>query len=153
MLTYILPIRPQEVVRLLQAEIAATHRQPELYYSAWEDYLIEEDFDRRSFGITDGEDYSLVSVDAVLNIEPRLERNYWVLKVVVHRDVGPRKIDDAAALIGATLTLEQFTAFLADRDNIATVRLDVSTPFAHEHFNTWLDELRARHPVTAPVEN
>lgn len=153
MLTYLLPIRPQEVVRLLQAEIAATHRQPELYYSTWEDYLIEEDFNRKSFGITDGEDYSLVSVDAVLNIEPRLEQNYWVLKVVVHRDVGPRKIDDTAGLIGATLTLEQFTALLADRDNVASVRLDVSTSFAREHFNAWLDELAARHPVPLTAGN
>jgi len=151
--TYILPVPPQEIVRLLQAEIAATHRQPELYYSAWEDYLIEDDSDRRSFGITNGEEYILVSVDAVLNIEPRLEQNYWVPQVVVHRNIGPQKIDDAAALIGATLILEQFTAFLADRNNVVSVRLDVSTSFAREHFFTRLDELRARHPASLAAEN
>lgn len=146
MLIYILSIRPEAVVRLLKAELTATDRQPELYYSAWEDYLIEEDFDRRRLGVTDSVDYHLVSVDAVLNIEPRLEQNYWTLKVIAHRDVGPQKINDAAALIGAKLTLEQFAALLADRANSVTVRLDVATPFALEHFNTWLTELRARHP-------
>ena len=70
-----------------------------------------------------------------------------MLKVVVHRDIGPQRIDDATALIGATLTLEQFTAFLTDRDNVASVRLDVSTSFAREQFNSWLDELAARHPL------
>jgi hypothetical protein len=126
MLTYILPTRPEEVVRLLKAEIAATHGQPELCYSVWEDYLIKEHLDCRSLGGRNGEDYDLVSADAVLNIEPRLEQNYWMLKVVAHRDVGPQKICDAAALIGAKLTLEQFEAVLGDRDKVVTVRLDVS---------------------------
>jgi hypothetical protein len=145
MLTYILPTRPEEVVRLLKAEIAATHGQPELCYSVWEDYLIKEHLDCRSLGGRNGEDYDLVSADAVLNIEPRLEQNYWMLKVVAHRDVGPQKICDAAALIGAKLTLEQFEAVLGDRDKVVTVRLDVSKPFARAHFNSWLDDLRARH--------
>jgi len=145
MLTYILPIRPEEIVRLLKAEVAATDGQRELYYSVWEDYLIEEDSKRRSLGVTDGKDYNLVRADAVLNIEPPVERNYWALKVVAHRDVGPRKIDDAAALIGTKLTLEQFVAVVADRANVVTVRLDVSNPFARDRFNTWLGALRARH--------
>ncbi len=146
MLSYILPICPQEVVRLLEAELATTYGQPELCYSIWEDYLIEEDFDRGSLGITDAEAYSLVSIDAVLNIEPRLEQNYWVLKIVVHRDLGPQKGGDTATFIGATLTLAQFTALLADPQNLVAVRLDVSTSFGREHFNDWLDELEARHP-------
>ena len=147
MLSYLLPVRAHEIVRLLQAELEATHQQPELFYNAWEDYLVEEDFDRDVFGLTDGEAYSLVSVDAVLNVEPRLEQNYWVLRVTVHRDLGPQVIDDTAALIGARLDLAQFTGFLADPANSVTVRLDVTTPFAREHFNDWLAEQRARHPV------
>ncbi len=145
MLTYILQIRPEEVVRLLKVEIAATHGQPELYYRVWEDYLIEKDSGRRRLGVTDRKDYNLVSADAVLNIEPQLEQNYWVLKVIAHRDIGSQKIYDTAALIGVKLTLEQFAAVLADRGNVVTVRLDVSNPSARDHFNTWLDDLRARH--------
>ena len=153
MLTYILPIPPQLVVRLLEAEIETAHQQPELYHSAWEDYLIEEDFDRASYGISDGTDYSLVSVDAVLNIEPRLEQNYRVLRVIVHRDLGPQIINDAAALIGANLTLEKFKALLADRETTVTVRLDVTTPFAKEHFNAWLDEQQQRHPLAVAADD
>jgi hypothetical protein len=62
MLTCVLPIRPQEILRLLEAEIAQTHRQPELYHDAWEDYLIEEDFDRARYGIADDEAGALGAV-------------------------------------------------------------------------------------------
>lgn len=149
MLTYILPIHAREIVDLLRAEIESAHKQPELYHSAWEDYVIDEDFDRARYGITDGAEFSLVSVDAVLNIEPRLEQNYWVLRVIVHRELGPQRIADEAALIGVTLTLDQFGALLADSGATVTVRLDVTTAFAREHFNTWLAELRQRHPAQA----
>jgi hypothetical protein len=146
MLTYILPIPAPEVVRLLQAAVKAAHGQPELYHNAWEDYLIEEDFDRLRYGITNGGEYSLVSLDAVLNIEPRLEQNYWVLRVIVHKELGPQQIDDTAALIGVTLPLEQFESFLADNPGAASVRLDVATRFAKQHFDAWLAEQWQRHP-------
>lgn len=145
MLTYIMPIRPEEVIRLLKAEIAVADGQPELYYRIWEDYLIEEDYNRKSLSITEGEGYSWVSTDVVLNIQPRAEQNYWALKVIVHRDIGPRKINDAAALIVEKVNVAQFAAMLADRANVVTVRLDVLNPFARDHFNTWLEDLRARH--------
>lgn len=150
-LTYLLGTPGQEVVRLLQVEIETTHGQPELYHSAWKDYLVEEDFDRQSYGLSDGEDYSLVSMDAVLNIEPRLEQNYWVLRVVAHKELGPRQSSDAGALIGATLTLDQFKAFLQDKGNAASVRLDVTTPFARQHLDAWLAEQRLRRPAPLDV--
>jgi hypothetical protein len=146
MLTYVLAVRPQEVVRLLRSEIAAAQGRPELYYSAWEDYVVEEDFDRASYGIDDGAEYNLVSVDAVLNIEPRQEQNYWVLRVVVHRELGPQKIENAAAMMGVTLTLDEFLARLTAYENAAAVYLDVTTPFGKRHFDTWLAELRALRP-------
>ncbi len=44
----------------------------------------------------------------VLNVEARLEQNYWVLSVIVHQDLGLQVIDDENALLGVPLTLEEF---------------------------------------------
>ena len=49
-----LHIPPEEIVRLLRAEISATEGQPELFVSAWEDDEIEKDFDGRSYESHDG---------------------------------------------------------------------------------------------------
>ena len=147
MRTYILAIPADEIVRLLRREIAAAGGQPELYHCAWEDYIIEEVFDRAAYGIHDGDELNLVSIAAILNIEPRLEQNYWVLKVVVQRKLGPQTLEDENALIGAELTLNEFDErFLAPGGDV-TVRLEAETPAAKAHFDQWLAELQKRHPA------
>lgn len=152
MAIYLLDIPPEEVVRVVRAEIDATGGQPELYENAWQDYVIEEDYDRRAYGLGDGEQYDLVSVDAVLNVEPRLERNYWVLSVVAHKDVGPRIIEDENALIGAELTLDEFEAtFLVPGDADVCVRLEAQTPEAKKHFDSWWADLSERHPCETDI--
>lgn len=146
MATYVLHIPPKEVVRVVRAETDATGGQPELYENAWQDYVIEEDYDRRAYGLEDGEQYDLVSVDAVLKIEPRLEQNYWVLSVEAQKQIGPRVIEDEAGLIGAELTLEEFEAnFLTPGDSDVVVRLNAQTPEAKKHFDSWWAGIRERH--------
>jgi len=146
MAIYLLHIPPDEVIRVVRAEIEAAGGQPQLYEDAWQDYVIEESYDRRARGLGDGGQYDLVSVDAVLNVEPRLEQNYWVLSVSAHKEVGPRIIDDESGLIGAELSLDEFEAnFLGKSDIEVSVRLDARTPEAKKHFDQWWADLCQRH--------
>lgn len=152
MATYLLHIRPEEIIRLVRAETDATGGQPEFYESASQDYLIEEDYDRRTYGLFDGNEYDLVTAEAVLNVEPRVEQNYWVLSVVVHNDLGPQLIDDENALLGAELSLDEFESRLAARGaGRVRVRLEAQTPSGKKHFDRWWAELSARHPPKRPV--
>ena len=150
MRTYQLTIPGKEIVRLVRAEFAAEGGQPELYQTAWRDYLIEEEFDRDSYGLQGRPEYSLVTQEAVLAIEPRVERNYWVLKVVVDEMFGPRVADEEQAMVGADLTLDEFEkGFLSSGHGKVTVRLETQTVEAKRHFDDWLNALRIRHPNAA----
>ena len=146
MKTYILDISSKEVVRLVRREIATESGQPEFYHDAWEDYVVTEDFDRRAYGIRCGREYSLVHVTAILDIEPRVERDYWTLKVVVKRTFGPEIVDDTNGFLGAKLTLDEFAAGFLVPGNDVTVRLEAETPEARKHFDRWLADMCARHP-------
>lgn len=148
--TYSLRLPPQEVVRLVRAEIDAASDDPELYESAYQDYVIEEDYDRRAYGLADDEQYDLVTSEAVMNIEPRIEQNYWVLSVIVHKDLGPQVIADENAFIGVELSLDAFESqFVARDDGTVRVYLEAATPAARRHFDRWWQDLSARHPVPA----
>jgi hypothetical protein len=152
MISYVLNMAPEEIVRVVRAEIDAAHRQPEFYWSASEDYLVQEDFDRRAYGIQDGSEYSLVTVEAQLDIEPRVERNYWILSILVHKNLGPQVIEDESALMAVDLTLDEFEqGFLALAGRTVGVRLDAQTLQAKEHFDRWWADLSERHPREAPV--
>jgi hypothetical protein len=143
---YRLRIPPAEIIRLVRAETRTAEGQPELYVAAWQDYVIEEDFDRPSYGVDDDARYDLVMMEAALNIEPRLEQNYWVLSVTVHRELGPQIIEDENALLGAPLTLDEFESrFLEPGDGGITVRLAARTREAKRHFDNWWAELNQRH--------
>jgi hypothetical protein len=146
MAIYLLRIPPYEVIRVVRAETEAESGQPQLYEDAWQDYVIEENYDRRARGLGDGEEYDLVSIDAVLKVEPRLEQNYWVLSVVAHKEVGPRVIEDESGLIGAELSLDEFEAnFLGKNDVEVSVRLEAQSPEAKKHFDRWWADLCQRH--------
>jgi hypothetical protein len=145
--TYILALPASEVVRLLRAETRTAFGQPELDVCSEKEYVIEEDFDRSAYGIHDGENFDLVSSVAALNIEPRVERDYWVLKVVVERLLGPLEIEAEDAFAPSELTLDAFEKELwtAGRKRI-TVRLEAETAKAKRHFDRWLADMGARHP-------
>ncbi len=148
MTTYSLHIRPEEVVRLIRTERAIEEGQPQFYVDAWEDYVIEEDYDRSAYGLHDGYKYDLASIEAELNIEPRIEQDYWILSVLVHKDLGPQIIEDENSLVGAELTLDEFEEwFLKPHDAATSVRLETQTPRAKAHFDQWWDDLKARHPL------
>jgi hypothetical protein len=150
MKTYFLSIASTELVRLLRKEIEAAHGQPELYLAGREDFLIEEDFDRRAYGLRDGSGYDLVTNAAQLIVEPRVERDYWTLSLVYRRELGPQLTEDEDAFFGGELTLDEFeTRFLAPGDGVVRVRLDVETPEAKRHFDRWWADFSARHPRRA----
>lgn len=150
--TRILALPAAEAISLLRAESEAAHGQPELNTSAWKDYVIEEDFDRGVYGIHDGAEFDLVTSVATLNIEPRVERDYWILRVIIERVIGPLPVLAESTLDRTELTLDEFSAEMGVPGPKRTlVRLDVETPIAKEHFDHWLAEMRARHAGKAPA--
>jgi hypothetical protein len=152
MKTYFLRIPPEEVVRLVRAESEAAQGQPELYLAGREDFVIEEDFDRRAYGLEEGSGYDLVTVEATFTVEPRVERDYWMLSIVYRKELGPRLAEGENALFGGELTLDEFEPrFLLQGDGAVRVRLDVETPQAERHFDRWWADLNARHPPAAQV--
>lgn len=147
MASYMLRLSPREVIRVVRAELMTTGGAPELYLDAWSDFLIEEDFDRAAYGLRDDTQHDLVTSEAVLNIEPRLERNYWVLSIIAHRVIGPQIIGDENSYIGEPLSLDEFEGrFVAADPGRAVVRLATETPAAKAHFDAWWAEIAARHP-------
>jgi hypothetical protein len=87
----------------------AAHGTPELDIGAPEkEYVIEEDFDRSSYGIHDGEQYDLVPSITILTIEPRVESAYWILETVIERALGPIPISQEDELTRKDLTLDEF---------------------------------------------
>jgi hypothetical protein len=150
MKTSFLRILPAEVVRLLRAEIDAAQGAPELYLGGQEDFLIEENFDRRAYGLDDASEYDLVTVEATLTVEPRVERDYWILSLVYRKELGLQLTKDEDAFFGGELTLDEFeTRFLAPGDGVVGVRLDVETPEAKRHFDRWWADLNERYPPEA----
>lgn len=150
--TYALRIPPKSIVQVIRTETARAQGQPELYINAYRDYVIDEDYDTRRYAPADQSRYSQVISESVLNIEARLERNYWVLAVVVHQDLGLRVVDDENALLGATLTLDEFDAALRSAPATAvSVRLEASTFQAKAHFEEWWAEMMKQTADPAPA--
>ena len=144
---HILRLPAAEAVGLLRAETETAHGQPELNTSAWKEYVIKEELHRDADETHQAEDYDRVTSIATLNIEPRLERDYWVLKVVVERRLGLVKPRDEDALARMDMTLDEFEAELRSPGRKRmTVRLAVETAAAKRHFDHWLAEMRSRHP-------
>ena len=144
---YSLRLPPEEIVRVVQAEITATGGAPEFYLSANADFVIEEDYDRAAYGVLGGDQYDLVMSQAVLSIEPRVERNYWVLSIIVRKVIGPQIIADENSFIGVPLSLDEFVTRLAAPDvGRVSVRLETQTLLAKAHFDAWWAEIAAQHP-------
>jgi hypothetical protein len=148
---YFLRLSPEEVVRLLRAEIEEAHGQPELYLNGREYFLIEEDFDRQAYGLDGDIGYDLVKQEAEFTIEPRIEQDYWALSLVFSRDLGlqPSSKEDEFPN-NPELTLDGFESrFLGRKDARVRVRLLVQTPEAKRHFDDWWSSINARHPAAA----
>lgn len=148
MSTFILSLPASEVVRLLKTETKEALGQPELNTTCCMDYIIEEDFDRALYDIEDSKEFDLVTSVATLTIEPRVERGYWILSVVVERELGPTRVSEEDEFGPAELTLNQFEAKLdAAGKKRVTVRLVVETLDVRHDFDRWLADMQARHPA------
>lgn len=136
-----LRISAKKIVDLLRAEIKREQGQPELNMRAWRDYRIDEFFDRSAYD--SGDRRNLVTDEATLVVEPRIEQNYWVLSIVAHKELGPRAIGPENALINWPLTIDEFCSRFVD-SNIyrVAVRLTADTPDARKHFDHWWAELK-----------
>jgi hypothetical protein len=179
MTTYHLRVPAEDVVRLVRAERDAAGGEPELHVNASRDYAIEEEYDRRAHGLDAANrrvdpggkpgtnEYDLVTEVASLTVEPRIERDYWMLSVVIRRSLGPQIAEAARALAPADLTLEDFEGLLAperaadasaDVRHIPAegqsapaggrsieVRLETASPQARENFEGWWAEMTGRH--------
>lgn len=147
---YLLKMTPQEAVHILRAETECALGAPELNTSAEKEYEIEEDFDFGAYGLDHGGDSILVRSMATLNIEPRVERNYWVLEVTVARTLGLLPVARESDFSHTELSLAEFEAELQSAGAKRTaVRLIVETPEAKKHFDDWLAEMNRKHSTGA----
>lgn len=143
---FTLDISGWEVVRWVKEEMGETGGNPDFYQEAGVEYAIEEEFDRKAYGIHDGEDYDLVSLKAVLDIEPRVEQNYWILQVQVADDLGPRPRFEEEPFVSRSLTVEEFeSGFLPLSEATVTVKVWTDTQGAQEHFDDWFARMKSKH--------
>lgn len=143
---YALDISGEEVVRWLKKEMNEEGGPLDFYEEAGVEYALEEEFDREAYGIHDGEAYDLVSFTAVLDIEPKVEFNYWILQVRVAESLGPRRRTEEEPLVPRELTVEEFEReFLPLSEATVTVKVWTETPNAKEHFEEWFARMKSKH--------
>ena len=152
MLTYLLALPASEALRLFRAEWEVAYGQPELDTSLWKEYVIEEGFAGAASATPDARKSDLVTAVSILSIEPRIERDYWMLQVIVERVLGPLADCEDELVSYRELTLDEFAAeFGAPGRKRQRVRLDASTPAAKRHFDRWLTAMQTRHPANLPA--
>lgn len=145
--TFTPTVSAPEVVCLLRAETKAAYGQPELDTTCEKDYIIEEDFDHRAYGIRDDERFDLVMSVATLTIEPRRESGYWILSVIVVRALGLVPTSKENGMAPTELTLDEFDLELrSEGQKKVSVRVDTQTSAVKQDFEGWLADMRARHP-------
>ena len=142
-----LRISPREIVRLLRAEILSADNQPELNLTSSKEYRRKGDFRHSTHTPNREPEFDFVTGFALLTIEPRRERDVWVLRVEVETPIGRRSHYDEYGLEHRLLTLDEFEGALHDpKRKRTTVRLSTESPAGREHFEYWLAEMRTRHP-------
>ncbi len=147
---FTLNIPPHELVRWVREEIQEKHIHLNFYASAWKEYSFEEDFDCSAFGVSRGEHLHLVSVEAILDIEPLVERNYWILQLKVTHRIGLRHSDEEFPYKSGSLTIDNFESeFLDPEKGITEVVLLAETTEAKAHFDDWFTILKSEHPRAA----
>ncbi len=147
---FTLNIPPHELVRWVRNEIRAENIHLNFYESAWKEYSFEEDYDPKSFEVEAQENLTLVSVEAILDIEPLVEQNYWILQLKVTDQIGLRPNHDDQPFESGSLTLDDFEKEFLTPDRVnAEITLFTETMEAKEHFDDWFDILKSEHnPAT-----
>lgn len=141
-----LDLSPLDIVGWLRDDRRREGGIVDYFAHAWCEYDLEEEFDYEPYGLTNGEDYDLVSVEAILDVEPHVERNYWILQVRKTILIGPRLRREEDRYFSGGIDLEQFeTEFLRARRGTTDVILWTETPEARRHFDDWLAGMRADH--------
>ncbi|GEM_PF-5622330 len=145
-----LNVPPRELVRWVREEIEERHIHLNFYESAWKEYSFEEDYDYRAFGVSKEENLQLVSVEAILDIEPLVEQNYWILQLKVTDRIGLRRREEQFPYISKNLSIDDFTEeFLRRRRGKAEIILFTETLEAKRHFDDWFMILKSEHRRTA----
>jgi hypothetical protein len=147
MKTFILALSASEVVHLLRDETKTAKGQPELNTTCEKDYIIEEDFDHRVYGIRDEEQFDLVTSVTTLTVEPRRESGYWILSVIVEREFGLVSTSEENEMTSTELTLDEFELELSAKGQKGiTVRVITQASAVKRDFDYWLADMRVRHP-------
>lgn len=144
-----LNIAPHELVRWVRGEILEKHIHLNFYTSVRKEYSFEEDFDHRAFGVSKGENLHLVSVEAILDIEPLIEQNYWFLQLIVTKLIGLRRSSEEFPYKSGSLTIDDFEdEFLRPGGGNAEIVLFSETKEAKKHFDDWFYILKSEHTKT-----
>lgn len=144
-----LNIAPHELVRWIREEILENHIHLNFYKSAKKEYSFEEDFDHRAFGVSKGENLHLVSVEAILDIEPLIEQNYWFLQLIVTKLIGLRLSSEEFPYKSGSLTIDDFEdEFLKPGGGNSEIVLFTETKAAKKHFDEWFYILKSEHTRT-----
>jgi CBS domain-containing protein len=145
--TRVLRSSATEIVRLVREEIATANGQPELNLTISKEYIRRKAPRRRTRSAERGPQLDRVTGFALLTIEPRRERDYWVLKVEVETSVGSRAPYDDRGLESSALTMDEFEEEMrSSKNHRIRLRLEIETSAARRHFDRWLSEMRKRHP-------
>lgn len=147
MQTYNLKLPAEEVVQLLHAELKCARGNSELSMATKKEYVIDEDFDLSAQDLYDRGELELLTSEATLSVEPRVESGSWMLQIIVEREIGPIRASEERQMAFANLTLDEFEDELrrAGRKRVV-VRLLVPKPEMRMEFRRWLAEMRSRHP-------
>jgi hypothetical protein len=142
---YSVPQSAEDIVRWLKEE--SESGSLEFYVNAWKQYRLEEEFDRSKYAVEHPEDFDLVSVVAGVDVEPRVERNYWVLQVRIRDVIGLRRTSEEDAYLDeAAMNLDAFAAqFIGPSKGEISVRLLAETREAKGHFDDWFASFMAKH--------
>lgn len=142
---FILKLPLKEIINLVRFEFTQAYGAPELNMTARREYLIEEDFDHKAYGLQEEHDFDLVTSISTLTIEPRVESGYWVLESVIEESLGAVRRIDEYLMTPSVLSFDEFEKiFQQQAHNVITVRLITQTQSAKKNFDYWLADLRAR---------
>jgi hypothetical protein len=135
-----------EIVNWIKREKRQSGGHLDFYEAANVEYMMKYDFDHHEYNIEQGADYMLVSFMATLDIEPRVEQNYWILQVHVAGYLGPYRRAEEPSFAERELSLEDFEGeFLSKTDAKVTVKVWAQTAHAKTHFDEWVSRMKARH--------
>lgn len=143
---FVLDISPEEIVRWVKEAEQDQTNQRHFLERVWKVYVFEEDFDSKTFGVHGDEGMALVVVEAMLDIVPSEERDFWLLQVKVRAELGLRHTNEKENYASSEISLDAFQAeFLGSGKGTATVTVSAKTSEARAHFDRWFAAIKTKH--------